>query len=581
MASLRRAALGVEIGSREIRMVEMRGGNPPQVVRIGSVPLPPNAVDGDRIVQVEAVADLLRGLHSRLGCQSRSVVIGMGLQSVVTRVLDIPRVPDSELRVVLEGELAHYQILRAGAGAFDFFRLTNPSANNETLPSVLLMATEERVSQGFRVVVEKAGLQFVALEPITLALFRAAFPLLENEPATLCLAVTPSRSELSILDHGQIRYYRRLDQGSDDFIKGRRRASARIPGSADLSLDLGVPVPPRPPRLSLNQEEDDTDELQTGGLFNRPGTGNLPPQFAGTGNFPQEDSGGGGKVTPQAAASLANEVQRSLEYYQREFPTATQISRIVLSANDPEAAEVASWLSQSLQMDVRVVEPPLDAGAPSATAAALQAPQGLQFLGAIGLALHAVMPDSKVIPRFNLATTSAASTVPTIERDRLTAVMIGAICILIGGFFSGLMIGRSANGENEELDRLKKQYTLNQNDYNTLDKRIADEQALDWIVKSDNLPMPAIIDQVTRDLPLGIGLKNFQVDRNGKITVEGNARDLQEFNLYYLNLRTCPHFVGTRAQSVSADPLTHITTFRIETALGGTQAALQSDSKPF
>ena len=565
MAILRKTALGVEIGSREIRLVEMRGGATPQVIRAGSVPLPAGAVDGDRIVQVEAVADLLRGLHAKLGCQSRAVVAGMGLQSVVTRVLDIPRVPDSEVRVVLEGELAHYQILRAGAGLFDFFRLDTLPGPTDALPSVLLMAVEDRVAQGFRVAVERAGLQFIALEPITLALFRAAYPLLQSEPATLCLAVTPTRSELSILDQGRIRLYRRLDQGSDDFVRGRRNPSARVPGSVDLSLDLGA-LPP--PRMMLNQEEDDTDELQTGDLFRKRGTGNLPPD---------DLSATGSRITPQAAASLANEVQRSLDYYQREFPTATQISRIVLTANDPEAAEVAAWLSQSLQMDVRVVEPPMDSGSPPETTAMLQAPQGLKFLGALGLALYAVTPENKTVPRFNLAQTTTSSA-PAIERDRLTAVMIGAICILIGGFFSGLMIGRSANGENDELQRLKKKYALNQQDYSTLDKKIQDEQALGWIIKSDNLPVPAIMDQVTRELPLGVGLKNLQIERNGKITVEGNARDLQEFNLYYLSLRTCPHFVGTRAQSVTSDPLTHITTFRIETALGGTQAAAQSDS---
>ncbi len=548
----------------------MRGGNPPQVIRASSVPLPAGAVDGDRIAQVEAVADLLRGLHARIGCQSRAVVIGMGLQSVVTRVMDIPRVPESELRVVLEGELAHYQILRQGAGAFDFFRMDSLPGPTEALPSVLLMATEDRVAQGFRAVVERAGLQFIALEPITLALFRAAYPLLQSAPSTLCLAVTPTRSELSILDQGRIRLYRRLDQGSDDFIKGRRTASSRIPGSADLSMDFGVPTPARPPRIMLNPDEGDTDELQTGDLNSRRGTGAFPPI---------DSSATGGKVTPQAAASLSNEVQRSLDYYQREFPAATPITRIVLTSNDPEAADIASWLTQSLQLDVSVVEPPLDAGSPSEIAAMLQAPQGLKYLGALGLAQYAVMPESRAVPHFNLATT-ATSTTPIIERDRLTAVMIGAICILIGGFFSGLMIGRSANGENDELQRLRKQYALNQQDYSVLDRKIQDEQALGWIVKSDNLPMPAIMDQVTKELPLGVGLKNLQIERGGKISVEGSARDLQEFNLYYLTLRTCPHFVGTRAQTVTSDPVTHITTFRIETALSGTQAALQSENSP-
>src|SRR5262249_29218745 len=158
------------------------------------------------------------------------------------------------------------------------------------------------------------------------------------------------------------------------------------------------------------------------------GSGALPP-LGGA-----RDTG----IIPQAALSLANEVQRSLDYYQREFPNATAISRIILPTNDPEAEAVCDWLSQTLRMDVRLAERPSDPSIPRQAAGLLKPPQGLQYLGSVGLAMQALTPDWRYVPRFNLAPGGQAVAVP-VERDRLTAVFIIALCILAGGLFAGTL----------------------------------------------------------------------------------------------------------------------------------------------
>ncbi len=566
MATLKRTVLGIEISAREVRIVEMRGGAQPQILKAGTVPLPPGAMDGERVVQIDTLADVIRGLHAKLGCQSRSAVVGMGIQSVVSRILAIPRVPDSELRTVIEGELAHYQILRAGTGAFDYFRMDADSAASDAMPSVLLMATEERIAQGYRTVLDKANLQMLALEPISLSLFRAAYAVLGNEPAALCLAVTPQRSELSILDHGQIRLYRRLDVGSNDFIKGRKTPSSLPSGAINLASDLNtladnpLDTPrPAPFRFDTDEEEGDTAELD-------PTT--APPRTSRADRMNDGD-----KIMPQAAATLATEVQRSLDYYRREFPSATAISRVLLTTNDPEASGLSEWLANALRMDVRVTEPPADPGLPRDTADQLKAPQGLRYLGAVGLALQALTPEWQHVPRFNLSSSGAAARIP-VERDRLTIVMITAACILFGGIFSGLLINRNANAENQDLQRMRSTLGVKQKDNLNLAQRISDEKTLTWIVKSDNLPAPALLDIITQQIPPGVGLTNITIARNGHISIEGDARNTENFNLYYLNLTLCPHFITPRYESLTTDPKTRITHFKVGTSLRGTQDAL-------
>ena len=44
-------------------------------------------------------------------------ILSIQEQSVDVRVMEVPQVPDNELRMVIEGELAHYQIFANQATA--------------------------------------------------------------------------------------------------------------------------------------------------------------------------------------------------------------------------------------------------------------------------------------------------------------------------------------------------------------------------------------------------------------------------------------------------------------------------------
>ena len=568
MANLKRTLLGIDISPSEVRIVEVRGGVPPRILKVGTVPLPPGAVSNDQIAQIETVADLVRGLYTRLGCTARQVVCGMNVQSVVTRILAIPRVPDADLRYVIEGELQHYQVLRTGTGAFDYFRLDAASQGEDTPPSVLVMASEERVAYSYRQVIEKAGLQLLALEPITLGLFRAAYPEIEQQPAALCLAVTSQRSELSILDHAQIRLYRRLELGSDDMVQGRRQNPGGFRG-APMSLvgeddEDNNPMPtyaPRPPRIRLD-DDSDTADLEDEAV---------PPgvQASAFGGYDSANTAPGG-IVAQAAVSLGDEVQRTLDYYQREYPNATAISRVMLATNDPQAGNLRDWLAQTLRMDVRLVALPDDPTMPRNVSVQLEAPNGLRYLGAVGLAMQAFTGEWRNVPRFNLAPGGQAAAIP-IERDRLTAVLIASISILAGGLFFGIMFNRQAQASNQRIKEMEVTLGSTRRDYAAIDKKISDEQTLNYIVKSDALPMPFMLDLVTQNMPLGVGLINLEFKRDGHIIVEGNAKDPQLFNAYYLGVMSCQYFVNPRWTQLKVDPKSQLTNFKIETGLRGTK----------
>src|SRR5579871_6052263 len=173
MAAQGRPILGIDVNTTEISVVEMRGfWSDAQILKMGSIPTPNGSLEGGRIVNPNDVAAALRSLLDRLGINTRDAILGLAASSVVTRILALPNLQDNEARTVIEGELAHYQILRDNTGAFDYIRLPKPEESPNALHQALVMAAEEVVVNGYRVMADLAGLHLVALEPSLLAMYR-------------------------------------------------------------------------------------------------------------------------------------------------------------------------------------------------------------------------------------------------------------------------------------------------------------------------------------------------------------------------------------------------------------------------
>ena len=88
-------------------------------------------------------------LLTRMGTRTRQAIMSIPSGAVTTRVLDIPNMPDAELRAVVQGEIAHQNILINPNGEFDYMRLDTGDLRPQARPRLLLMATEERILDGY------------------------------------------------------------------------------------------------------------------------------------------------------------------------------------------------------------------------------------------------------------------------------------------------------------------------------------------------------------------------------------------------------------------------------------------------
>ena len=220
MRANQRTLLGIDLSPRQIRVVEMQGrASSIKTVRRGTAPMPADASTGGVISDPDAVGTALRRLIDSMGATAREAVFGLSSSSVTTQIMSVPRVPNNELPMLLEGELEHYKIGRAGEVAFDYARLAGPAeqANGVDVGEtpMLLMATDKSVVNAYRAVAERAGLHLLALEPTLLAMYRIGWMLSRDQPGTVCLSVDHSKSEVAVMEANAVHLYRRVDIGSD------------------------------------------------------------------------------------------------------------------------------------------------------------------------------------------------------------------------------------------------------------------------------------------------------------------------------------------------------------------------------
>ncbi len=540
MASTGRSVLGIDINQYELRVVEARGSvSAPEIIRVGSAPMPSGAVDGDLLRLPEVVADTLKGLLNRMQVGTKSAVIGLGAQSTITRVLDVPRVPDSELRMVIEGELAHYQIVREGTGAFDYMRLEEPDSGPHGSSQVLLMAAEERLVGLFQEVADRAGLQLLALEPMLLAMYRTAFHQVRVEGAAALLSVTYGRSEVAIVDRGHLRLYRRVDIGSNDLVPDRL-----TPWSESGGGNTGAEGP-----ILLAQEEYA-----------------VPPKL----------SGSGGDLVAGAANNLATEVQRSLDYYRREFPRAGGVTKLFLATNDGALGPLLPYLREALAMEAIQVEPPASPTVSRALASQFDPPAGAKYLGALGLAMWPLVGAPPGVPKFDLGSREILRHRESSGNSALVASLLATFALATIACVLYFLMGRQVAAKMHELGEMEDELLGKQKiEQAKIQHRLMQSDQLKALEKA-GYSVPRIVDFVTAALDPMAGLKDVGIDRAGRLSIDGEATNEKAMINTLYSLQQCRFLTGVTLDNfgTKVSGRTQLVEFRINSQLVGSRSSV-------
>ncbi len=321
--------LGVELTSERVNIVQLdKTKKGTKVSAFASLPLPEGAYQDGRIVDPDAIADVIsQGLEENK-IKARKVMSAVPVGEAVIRLIRLPaELDDFELRdMVLNQEAALYLPFSRDDADVDFQKLdTTLDDDGIERVEILLVATPKDITDSYLNVFERAGLQLQVLEVTSFALLRSIrnqlMQFVTGEAIAL-VNIDCDGSEISIVVDGVPQFNRKVPIGTHHLQSALSRAM-NLPSSMGADLLQGMSVP-----IDVNAKETITGET----------------------------------VNPSAAAilrmlgDLSDELRRSIDFYLNQGDEL-EIAQVFLSGPGAGIGQIDEFFSQRLGYSTTFIDP--------------------------------------------------------------------------------------------------------------------------------------------------------------------------------------------------------------------------------
>ncbi|MFZ5876408.1 MAG: type IV pilus assembly protein PilM [Nitrospirota bacterium] len=211
----RRSIVGCDFGGSAVKLVQLqRNGSGWSVVQAELRELLPERREGDQwpsaqAVQAASECRWLRGEDVAVSLQGRPAIV---------RHLDLPDIPNRELREALQWEAKKAASQAVEELVVDYMR--GPVVSTEkgrTMPVTMLVAERSAVEQEFRRY-RQSGLRVKVMDINPCAFYYAAHRLGHDQTGTGCVAfvdIGASRMDINIAKQGTLRFSRTVPFGGD------------------------------------------------------------------------------------------------------------------------------------------------------------------------------------------------------------------------------------------------------------------------------------------------------------------------------------------------------------------------------
>ena len=233
MAKKLGSVLGIDIGSRKIKVCEIKSqGKEPVVTALGIVDTPEGAVDHSGIYNPEAVGVALKAALQQAGASTGAAVVSLaGQNSVLVRTLEVPKMNNDELKDHMAWEINRNIPFAESTVVSDFKPLGGDDPNSPNMDVVMAIAPQSAVDTILQLL-KKAGKSPAALDVEPLSMARSVATsysdLSPNE--TICVVdMGASTCAINIFANSKLLMPRQIPIGGDMFTQA-------------LANEYGVPL---------------------------------------------------------------------------------------------------------------------------------------------------------------------------------------------------------------------------------------------------------------------------------------------------------------------------------------------------
>jgi type IV pilus assembly protein PilM len=384
--------VGIDIGSQMMKVAQVasgRGGV--SVTALGMAPTPPGTVENGMVVDPQQLGAALKRLLKESGVtvkDSVSSVSGQG--ALVVRVIEVPKMSDSELAETMRYEVERHVPFAANEVIMDYQPILRPDAPPDApnMEVLLAVAQQDMIDRHVQMLLA-AGLKPKAIDVEPLAANRCLVELGPNpygERTVVIVNIGASSTDIGVFRNGILAFPRVLPMAGDmmthniaqqlgvspeqaEELKrkfgevildqvGQPQAPAQEEGFLDFSLPTPTAAPPPPDRMPFDFS-DPSDTAPTG--MEEPA-----PAPAFEANIASESSAPATEHDPQKVAvfnaiapvlsELLTELRRSVEYY-RGRSADGRIDEILLCGGSANLKNLDQLLQSDLGIPTRVADP--------------------------------------------------------------------------------------------------------------------------------------------------------------------------------------------------------------------------------
>jgi type IV pilus assembly protein PilM len=378
--------VGLDIGSKVIKVAEVvPAKNGVAVKAVGMAPTPPGAMENDVIVDAKLLGDAVKKLLKESGIQSRRSVSSVsGQGTVVVRVIEVPKMSDTELSEQMRWEVERHVPFAANEVIMDFQPIqradTPPDA--QTMEILLAVAQQDMIDRHVEMLFA-AGLTPVAIDVEPLAASRCLIELGPDPYGKKSVAIVnlgASNTDLGIYRDGLLSFPRTfplagdmltraimqqlgVDEETAESMKlqygevildnvGQQPQPQAIQDDAFLDFSVGAPIGGGGEAFDLGDAAAGASE-PTGGFdlgVEQPAA-QVPAPVEHDPNKLQVFAA----IAP-VLGEILSEVRRSLEYYQGKTSDG-RVDEILLCGGSSALKGLDKFLEAELGVPTRVADP--------------------------------------------------------------------------------------------------------------------------------------------------------------------------------------------------------------------------------
>jgi len=334
---------GLDIGSSAIRLVQLRrGGEHPALVAYGALPVPSNLTSSDSKMDIDKTADLIRQLVRENRVALKNVVVGLSANKVFATVITTPKLDNSQLAKAIRYQAEQYIPMALDQVKLDW-AVIDQSKDGKQL-EVLLVAAPNSAIDKYVAILEKAGLEPLALEANATAVARALMPV--NNLAVVLVDFGSLDSDISIVWNNAPRLIRSVSVGGTTLVRS-------------VAQNLGL------------------DEVQAN-------------QFTFKFGLTQSKlEGQVFKAIKPTLDNLVSEVEKSTKYFLGRYPDV-KLEKLVVTGAASSLPELGPFLANSTGLPVEFGNAWINVSYPSALQDKLMG-LSVEYAAAVGLAGRGLM----------------------------------------------------------------------------------------------------------------------------------------------------------------------------------------------